>query len=90
MNIEAQVFTWIVVGAAAGWLAGRIVGTNAQRAARGDVFIGVLGALVAGFVTRGVLANLGYENLVIAGMAGALFGTCMLVFGRHGFAYRKA
>ena len=89
MNTEAEISVWIVVGAAAGWLAGRIVGADARRGARANVFMGVIGALVAGFITRGLLANLGYENLAIAGIAGALFGTCVLVFGWYGFSYRQ-
>jgi uncharacterized membrane protein YeaQ/YmgE (transglycosylase-associated protein family) len=90
MNPGAEIIVWIVVGAAAGWLANRIVGTDARRGALANVFIGVLAALVAGFITRAVLTNLGYEHLAIAGIAGALFGTCAVVFGWHGFSYRKA
>ena len=74
---------WILVGAAAGWLASRITGTDGRRGALANVFIGVLGALVAGFITRAVLAGLGYEHLDVAGVAGALFGTCAVVFGSH-------
>lgn len=89
MNAGAEISVWVVVGAAAGWLASRIIGTDAQRGALSNVFMGVLGALVAGFITRALLANLGYENLGMAGIAGAVFGTCVLVFGWHGFSYRK-
>ena len=90
MNTGAHVFLWIVVGAVAGWLASRVIGTDARRGALGNVFIGILGALVAGFITRGVLAGLGYENLDIAGLAGALFGTCATVFGWHALARRHS
>jgi uncharacterized membrane protein YeaQ/YmgE (transglycosylase-associated protein family) len=79
-----------MVGIAGGWLASRITGTDGQRGALTNVFIGVLGALVAGFITRGVLAGLGYENLDISGIAGALFGTCAVVFGFHALARRRA
>jgi uncharacterized membrane protein YeaQ/YmgE (transglycosylase-associated protein family) len=79
-----------MVGITAGWLASRITGTDGQRGALANVFIGVLGALVAGFITRGVLAGLGYENLDISGIAGALFGTCAAVFGWHALARRQA
>jgi uncharacterized membrane protein YeaQ/YmgE (transglycosylase-associated protein family) len=90
VHIEADIAIWIAVGAAAGWLAGMIVGPDVQRGALPDVFIGVVGALVAGFITCETLATLGYENRALAGVAGALFGACLLVFGRHGFSYRKA
>jgi uncharacterized membrane protein YeaQ/YmgE (transglycosylase-associated protein family) len=90
VNPGPGIIVWIIVGMAAGWLASRITGTDGQRGALANVFIGVLGALVAGFITRGVLAGLGYENLDIAGIAGALFGTCAVVFGSHALARRRA
>ena len=83
MNPGPAIIIWIVVGASAGWLASRITGTDGKRGALANVFIGVLAALVAGFITRGVLAGLGYENLDISGVAGSLFGTCAVVFGWH-------
>lgn len=90
MNPGAGIIVWIFVGASAGWLASKILGTGAQRGALANVFIGVLGALVSGVITRGVLAGLGYENLDIAGIAGALFGSCALVFGWHALPRRHA
>jgi len=90
VNPGPSIILWIIVGAAAGWLASRITGTDGKRGALANVFIGVLAALVAGFVTRGVLAGLGYENLDISGVAGALFGTCALVFGSHVLSRRHA
>lgn len=89
MNPGAEIIVWTVVGATAGWLASRIIGTDAPHGALADVFIGVLAALVGGFVTRAVLSNLGYEDLAVAAIAGALFGTCAAVFGWHGFSYGK-
>ena len=83
MNPGAGIIVWIIVGISAGWLASRITGTDGKRGAFANVFIGVLGALVAGFITRAVLAGLGYENLDVSGAAGALFGTCAVVFGSH-------
>jgi uncharacterized membrane protein YeaQ/YmgE (transglycosylase-associated protein family) len=90
VNPGLGIFLWILVGIAAGWLASRITGTDGQRGALANVFIGVLGALVAGFVTQAVLAALGYENLDIAGVAGALFGTCAAVFGSYALSRRHA
>lgn len=83
MNPGLGIILWIIVGASGGWLASRITGTDGKSGALANVFIGVLGALVAGFITRAVLAGLGYENLDISGVAGALFGTCAVVFGSH-------
>ena len=81
MNPGAGIILWIIVGASAGWLASRITGTDGRRGALANVFIGVLGALVAGVITQAVLAGLGYQNLAISGVAGALFGACAVVSG---------
>ena len=89
MNPGAGIIVWIIVGISAGWLASRITGTDGKRGAFANAFIGVLAALVAAFTTRGVLAGLGYENLDIAGMAGALFGTCAVVFGWHALSHHR-
>jgi uncharacterized membrane protein YeaQ/YmgE (transglycosylase-associated protein family) len=90
VNPGPGIILWIVVGVVAGWLASRITGTDGQRGALANAFLGVLGALVGGFVTRASLAGLGYENLDIAGVAGALFATCVVVFGWHVFSRRHA
>lgn len=90
MNPGAGIIVWIIVGISAGWLASRVTGTDGKSGALANVLIGILGALVAGFVTHAVLASLGYENLDLAGVAGALFGTCALVFGWHALGRRRA
>ena len=90
MNPGPSIILWIIVGAAAGWLASRITGTDGKRGALANVFIGVLAALVAGFITRGVLDGLGYENLTISGVAGALFGSCAVVFSWNALSRRLA
>ena len=65
-------------------------GSRFKSGALANVLVGVLGALLAGFITHAVLASLGYENLDIAGVAGALFGTCALVFGWHALSRHRA
>ena len=90
VNPGPEIILWIVVGVVAGWLASRITGTDGQRGALANIFLGVLGALVGGFGTRALLAGLNYENLDLSGIAGALFGTCAMVFGWHALARRLA
>jgi uncharacterized membrane protein YeaQ/YmgE (transglycosylase-associated protein family) len=90
VNPGPAIILWIVVGASAGWLASRITGTDGRRGALANVFMGVLGALVAGLITRAVLAGLGYESLDVAGVAGALFGSCAVVFGSHALSRPRA
>ncbi|MDZ4160130.1 MAG: GlsB/YeaQ/YmgE family stress response membrane protein [Anaerolineaceae bacterium] len=41
--------TWLVVGAIAGWLAGKVIG-GSRFGLIGDIVIGVIGALVGGWL----------------------------------------
>jgi uncharacterized membrane protein YeaQ/YmgE (transglycosylase-associated protein family) len=41
---------WLLVGALAGWIASKIVGTDSQQGWIGNIVMGVLGALVGGFL----------------------------------------
>lgn len=41
---------WIVLGAVAGWVASIIMGTNARQGLIMDIILGIVGALVGGFV----------------------------------------
>jgi uncharacterized membrane protein YeaQ/YmgE (transglycosylase-associated protein family) len=62
VNPGPSIILWIIVGAAAGWLASRITGTDGKR---------------------GALAN-------VSGVAGALFGSCAVVFSWHALSRRRA
>ncbi len=55
---------WIVIGIAAGWLAGVI--TRTDRSIWGDLILGLIGALVAGLVFDGAVGGDG-------GFIGSLF-----------------
>ena len=80
---------WISIGAAAGWFGSRIMGTFARPSALTNISVGIIGGLAVGFITRGVLANRGYQDLDIAGIAGALLGSCLSIFGWQGLSRRQ-
>ena len=41
---------WILLGALAGWIASMIMGRNAQMGALANIIVGIIGALIGGFV----------------------------------------
>ena len=43
---------WISIGAAAGWFGSRIMGTFARPSALANISLGILGAVLAGFITQ--------------------------------------
>lgn len=45
-----NILLWVVFGALAGWLASIIMGTNARQGLLGDILLGIVGAVVGGFL----------------------------------------
>lgn len=89
MDPGVGVIAWIAIGVVAGWLASKFMGNFARPSTLTNISMGLIGALVAGFATRGVLAHLGYENLGLAGSAGALLGSSVLIFGWQAMSRRQ-
>ncbi len=60
---------WIILGIAAGWLAGVI--TRTDRSIWGDLLLGLVGAFVAGLITDGLVGgDAGFwTSLVVATIA---------------------
>jgi uncharacterized membrane protein YeaQ/YmgE (transglycosylase-associated protein family) len=53
------IILWIIFGALAGWLASMIAGTNEQQGALANIIVGIVGAMIGGFI-----ANLfGFEGV---------------------------
>lgn len=65
---------WIVVGIAAGWLAGVI--TKTDRGIIGDLVLGLAGAFVAGLITDNVVG--GDSSLIVSIIVAALFAALLV------------
>ena len=68
---------WILLGALAGWIASKIVGTDAEQGAVANIVVGILGAFIGGWVMNmlgGDGANLGTVNLysILVAIGGAV------------------
>jgi uncharacterized membrane protein YeaQ/YmgE (transglycosylase-associated protein family) len=66
---------WIVVGIVAGWLAGVI--TRTDRSIWGDLVLGLVGALVAGLVTDGLVD--GDAGLISSIVVAAIFAAALVL-----------
>jgi uncharacterized membrane protein YeaQ/YmgE (transglycosylase-associated protein family) len=81
---------WISIGAAVGWFGSRIMGTFARSSALANISLGILGAVMAGFITQRWLAvGLGTAG-VILGLGGALLGSWLVIFSWQAFSRPKA
>mgnify|MGYP002713052019 CR=1 FL=1 len=45
-----DIVLWVVLGGVAGWLASIVMGKNAQMGAIANIVVGIVGALIGGFV----------------------------------------
>ena len=48
-----NILIWILLGALAGWIASMIMGRNAQMGALANIVVGIVGALIGGFLIGG-------------------------------------
>jgi len=45
-----SIIGWIIIGALAGWIASMVMGTNARMGWLANIIVGILGAIVGGFI----------------------------------------
>lgn len=77
---------WIIIGGLAGWVASKIMGTDAQQGILGNIIVGMIGALVGGFVLFWVdLGDAGFIVRFLTATVGAviLIWLLRLVTGRR-------
>lgn len=75
-----NIIVWIVIGGLAGWVASMIMKTDAQQGAVGNIVVGIVGALIGGFVVRflggqGQITGINPVSFLIA-----LLGSVILLF----------
>jgi uncharacterized membrane protein YeaQ/YmgE (transglycosylase-associated protein family) len=65
---------WLVAGAAIGWIASMVMHTNAQQGAILNIVVGVIGALIGGFLFGSSTINQNVFNLnaLLVSLVGAV------------------
>ena len=71
--------SWILVGGIAGWLASKIMGTDASMGIVANIVVGVIGAFVGGFVV-GLLGGTGVTGFNIWSILVSLLGAVILIW----------
>ncbi len=89
MNPAYGIVLWIVIGALAGWIGSKIMGTDARQSGLANILIGVVGALVGGFLTRVLFGDSTSNNGFIASFFVALLGSCILIGAFKAFGRRR-
>ena len=73
--MDAQsIIIWLIVGAIAGWLAGMVVRKGGGYGLIGDIIVGIIGAVIAGWLLPriGIIIGGGFVAAVINAFIGAV------------------
>ncbi len=73
-----DIIVWIIVGLIAGWAAGYIMKGSGYGVV-GDIIIGIIGALLGGFLTSAVLGYNAVSGLNIVSIIVAIIGAIILI-----------
>ena len=75
-----SIIAWIIIGGLAGWIASKVMGTDAQQGVVLNVVVGVIGGLLGGWILGLFGMDPMGKNLIVSFLT-ALFGACVLLFG---------
>lgn len=74
-----DLLVWIIVGAVAGWLASLVMRTNSSQGLLGDIIVGIVGALIGGFLLDALGVGGGVSGINIASILTAFIGAIVLL-----------
>jgi uncharacterized membrane protein YeaQ/YmgE (transglycosylase-associated protein family) len=76
-----NVIIWLVVGGVIGWLASRIMNTDARQGIGLNVVVGVIGALLAGWLITPLVggATINQGDFSLSGLVISLLGAIVLL-----------
>lgn len=73
------ILLWILMGAIAGWIASIVMGTDAQQGALMNIVLGIVGALVGGFIVS-LVGFQGVNGFNIYSLLVSVFGAIVLIW----------
>ncbi len=74
-----EILLWIVLGGLAGWLASILMGTNEAQGLLADIAMGILGALVGGFL-MGIFGQPGVTGFNLYSLMVAVLGAVVVIY----------
>ena len=84
------IFTWIIFGALAGWVASLILKTNQQQGLIGNIVVGILGAVLGGFLAGVLLDSPGVTGFNFSSFVVAVLGAVVLLLIKGALTGKKA
>lgn len=74
-----DILLWIVLGALAGWIASKIMNTDAQMGAVANIVVGILGAILGGFLMQLLLGDNTASGFNFSTLLTAVLGAVILL-----------
>lgn len=76
-----NIIIWLVVGGVVGWLASLVMRTDGQQGILLNVVVGIVGALVGGFLISPLLGSstINQGNFSVSGLLVSFFGAIILL-----------
>jgi uncharacterized membrane protein YeaQ/YmgE (transglycosylase-associated protein family) len=75
-----EILSWIIVGGIAGWLASMVMGTNERQGCIMDIILGIVGALVGGFLLSAIGMGGDMSGINIGSIITAFIGAVIVIF----------
>lgn len=69
---------WIIIGAAAGWIASMITGNNKEMGALKNIVVGIIGGLIGGLIMN-MVGGVGVTGFNLWSLAVACVGAIVLL-----------
>ena len=73
------IILWIIFGAIAGWIASVIMHTNSSQGTMMDIVMGVVGAVVGGFL-MGLVGQSGVNGFNLYSLGVAVIGAIVVIY----------
>ena len=87
MEVGMNWLVWIIFGALAGWIASIVMGKNKQMGAIANIIVGILGALIGGYLMN-LFGAPGVTGFNFTSLLVAIVGAVVLLFVVGLFARR--
>jgi uncharacterized membrane protein YeaQ/YmgE (transglycosylase-associated protein family) len=84
-----SIIAWIVLGLVAGWLAGMFM-RGGGYGILGDIILGILGALIGGWITAAVLGRDMVSGFNLESIIVSVIGAIVLIAISRAFTGRRA
>ena len=84
------ILAWIIFGALAGWIASMILKTNDEQGALGNIIVGILGAVIGGFLAGLLFDSPGVTGFNFSSFIIAVIGAIILLMIKGAVTGKRA